>query len=89
MAIGYLAVDDYVWSVKRYLMGKYGCDAADRMVSPLAWYIRTGRASVTFLHKLTDTKPYVIGRILAKGGSDQEMIDRVRSRIDLPEMLTY
>lgn len=89
MDIGYLAVDTHVWGVKSYLMRKYGCDAADRMISPLTWYISTGRASAGFLRAFMATKAFVIGRILAKGGSDQEMIDRIRIRIGLPEMLNY
>ena len=83
MDIGYLAVDTHVWGVKSYLMRKYGCDAADRMISPLTWYISTGRASAGFLRAFMATKAYVIGRILANGGSDDEVILAIRRKLKL------
>lgn len=78
--------DEYIWKVESYLMRKYGVDAMHRMISPLTWYVNTGRASVTFLHNMYDTKPYCIGRILAKGGSHDEVIKRIRKRLGLPEI---
>lgn len=73
--------DRYIWAVENYLMRKHGVDAAHRMLEPLTWYIWTCRASVDFLRKLTDTKPYIIGRILAKGGSTDEVINNIKKRI--------
>ena len=78
--------DEYICKVESYLMSRYGVDATYRMISPLSWYINTGRASVTFLHLLYDVKPYCIGRILAKGGSHDEVIKRIRKRLGLPEI---
>lgn len=78
--------DQYLWKVESYLMDRYGVTEAWRMLDPLKWYIDTGRASVTFLNLLLDVKPYCIGKILAKGGSYDETIKRVRKRIGLPEI---
>lgn len=78
--------DQYLWRVESYLMRTYGVTETWRMLDPLAWYVNTGRASVTFLHNLYDTKPYCIGRILAKGGSYDEVIKRIRKRLGLPEI---
>ena len=77
----YTVTDRYIWAVRLYLMKKYGVDAADRMMDPLTWYVGTCRASVDFLYKLKDVKPYVIGRILAKGGSTDEVIKNIKTRI--------
>ena len=71
-------IDDHLYQVYRYLMIRYGISSADRMIDPLRWWIQTGRASVPFLHRFLDTQPYMIGRRLAKGGSVQEAVDRVR-----------
>ena len=79
--MSYQVHDRYIWKVQGYLMRKYGVDASERMIAPLVWYIATARASIDFLNKLTDTKPYVIGRILAKGGSDDDIINSIKHRI--------
>ena len=76
--------DEYIWKVESYLRSRYGIDATDRMIDPLTWYVRTGRASATFLINLVQTRPFVIGRILAKGGSHDEVIQKIRKRIGLP-----
>ena len=79
--MSYQIHDRYIWKIESYLMRKHGVDEAHRLLEPLAWYIWTCRASVDFLHKLTQTKPYVIGRLLAKGGSTDEAIARIKARI--------
>ena len=70
-----------MWNIKRYMMFKWGCAAADREFYPLEWYVNTGRASVEFLNKLFDAKPFMIGRILHKGGSVDETISRIKAYI--------
>lgn len=79
--------DTYIWAVEKYLMQKYGVDAMYRMIDPLTWYVNTGRASASFLQLLTQTKPFVIGRILAKGGSHDDVVRNIRKRIGLPAMI--
>lgn len=71
-----------MWNIKRYMMFKWGCDAADREFYPLEWYVATGRASTTFLHKLFDAKPFMIGRLLHKGGSVDDAISRIKEYIN-------
>lgn len=68
-------------NIKRYMMFKWGCDAADREFYPLEWYVGTGRASTQFLEKLFDAKAFMIGRILHKGGSVDETIQRIKNYI--------
>ena len=76
--------DEYIYKIEKYLMERYGVDAMYRMIDPLAWYINTGRASATFLQMLVQEKPFVIGRILAKGGSHDDVMRNIRKKIGLP-----
>lgn len=74
-------IDNYLYDVTHYLMEHYGVDSAYRMVSPLQYYLDTGRGSSQFLHNLLGTKPYIIARILAKGGSDSDIMSAIKRRI--------
>lgn len=76
--------DEYIYKIEKYLMERYGVDAMYRMIDPLTWYINTGRASATFLQMLVQEKPFVIGRIIAKGGSHDDIVRKIRKRIGLP-----
>ena len=79
--MNYQKADNYIWSVKLYLMKKYGCSQAERDIYPLSWYIGTGRASMNFLHKLASAKPFMIARKLHEGGSHDDAIKRVMQYI--------
>ena len=81
MRINANLIDDYLWRVKRYLMQRHGCDAADREIDPLTWYVTTGRATILFLENMVAKKPYTIGRLLHKGGSYDETIERIANYI--------
>ena len=74
-------IDFYLWSVQREIVHRHGCDAAERAMYPLAWYVYTGRGSATFLSLLLSARPVLIARDLMSGGSDDEIIDRVCKRI--------
>ena len=74
-------IDNCIWKIQKILMEKYGCTAADREIAPLIWYINTGRASVPFLEKLIGAKPFMVARKLHMGGSDVEIINRVKAYI--------
>ena len=74
-------IETALWLIKASLMKKYGCDAADRIIEPLVWYISTGRASTVFLRKLVNAKPFMVGRRLAAGGSTDEVVARVKEFI--------
>lgn len=74
------AIDNQIWAVTRYMMERIGVDAAQRAVSPLSWYIDTGRASIAFLHWFIDAKPFVVARILMKGGSDDSIIAALKAK---------
>lgn len=74
-------IDSMIWDIQRELMNRYGVTASERMVMPLVWYIDTGRASCNFLRALASVCPFLIARDLAKGGSDEEIINRICRRI--------
>lgn len=77
LALSNTAIETCLWHIERELMHRHGVDAARRDMAPLRWYVDTGRASTDFLKRLIHAKPFMVARRLHKGGSDQEMIDRV------------
>lgn len=79
--VSQLLIDNTLFAIQKSLWKKYGVDEAQRIIDPLLWYINTGRAPVSFLGKLVQKKPYLIGRVLAKGGSYDEAIQRVKNYI--------
>lgn len=74
-------IDNTLWAIQKSLHNQHGVTGAERIIAPLLWYINTGRASMNFLGKLVQKKPYLIGRVLAKGGSYDEAIQRVKEYI--------
>ena len=62
-------------------MRKYGVDQASRDLYPIQWYVRTGRASMEFIKKLCNCKPFMIARLLHEDGSVDEQIKRVRDYV--------
>lgn len=78
------SIDAYMYCIETYLWKKHTLDESDRIIAPLRWYIGTGRASVTFLHRLMDIRPYVVGRLLMQGGSYDETILRIRRKCGFP-----
>jgi len=74
-------IDTMLWSIQHEDMQRNGCDQAERDMQPLVWYINTGRASTEFLRLLMNTSPCMVARDLHKGGSYEEVINRVCHRI--------
>lgn len=76
-------IDEYVNRLLVCLYKTSTCDRAWAEIDPLLWWINTGRASTEFLRKLLDTKPYLVARRLRKGGSHEEVINRIFSLLRL------
>ncbi len=74
-------IESYLYKVQDYLAKKHTITEAERFTAPLFWYINTGRSSVEFDALLMEQKPFVIGRILAKGGSYDEAISAICAKI--------
>lgn len=79
-------IDNFIWSVEKVLWDSYGLDASERLMYPLKWYIFTGRASADFLNRLSQEKPKVIGMLLKSGGSDYEVMNRIKKHIGYEEI---
>ena len=77
------SIDNALWAVQSYIMGRYGCACATSDMAPLVWYVNTARASVDFLLALQAAKPFVIGRLLHRGGSYAEVIARVKAALGI------
>ena len=69
IAVNATTIDTGLWDIQRYGMQHYGVDEAARDISPLKWYINTGRASLEFTRKLHE------------GGSYDEAIQRIKDYI--------
>ena len=72
------SIDNTLWAIESWLMTRYGVSAARREISPLRWYVNTGRASTSFLEALSACQPYLVARRLHQGGSDEEIIKRIK-----------
>lgn len=72
-------IDDTLWNIQKYLMSRYGCTESEKDMDALRYYVNTGRASNEFLRALVNAKPFMIGRLLHKGGTVDETIDRVKT----------
>lgn len=79
------SIETLLWHIQRELMVRHGCDAASREIAPLRWYVQTGRASVDFIKALARKSPCTVARRLHKGGSDAEVIQRVKDYIGYKE----
>jgi len=74
------AIEEKYFQVEKYLMEKLGVDEAKRKMYPLDWY--WSRSNSYFLNWLINEKAYIIGRILLKGGSTDEVIGRMKRKAE-------
>lgn len=74
-------VDNYVWKVFRILLRDFPWNDAENLVSPVRWYIRTGRAPWEWCKLLTAAKPFMVARRLRDGGTYEEALTRVHQLI--------
>ena len=79
--IDWAGIEEGLWTIRVYLMNRYGVDKAEQNMAPLTWYIGTGRASCDFIRAVLTAKPFMIGRKLNEGGTYDEAINRVKKYI--------
>lgn len=84
-AVSASGIDNYLWDVRHKCHTTIGVDRGDAACYPLIFYIHTGRASIEFLRKLIETSPTRIARILMGGGSDDQIISRIKKSIKFKE----
>lgn len=75
-------IENAILDIRLALELKEGCRAADRLISPLTYYIFTGRAPVDFLRWFVNEKPATVARILAKGGADEAVIRALKAKAE-------
>lgn len=85
MNVNATTIDTGLWAIQRCLMNKYGIDTARRDMEPLKWYIETGRASTPFIASLLDARPWMIARMLHKGGSYDAVLKRIKKYVGYVE----
>ena len=49
----------------------------------ISWYINTGRAPTAFIRAMMRRRPSTIAKRCLAGGSDQEIIDRIKKLVDV------
>lgn len=78
----YWGIDKYIYDVQRYMMSQgVFLDDAIRATYALSWWINTGRACSEAINLLLQKQPFVIARVLMKGGSIQEQVDNIKHKI--------
>ena len=78
-ALSFTDIQDGLWRIELYLMQRYGIDTARQDMYPLVWYVNTDRASAAWIRVLLSCKPYMIARILHRGGSIDDVIRNVEA----------
>lgn len=73
--------DTYIYSVIDALSRTRTYREASNIAYALAWYINSGRASGVWIRQICTIKPYLIARQLAKGGSIDAQVERVKTYV--------
>lgn len=75
-----LNTEEYLWKVQKNIIDKhkYSYDQSCNVLYPLSYYVNTGRASGTFLRRMSLVKPFVMARILVKGYSSGSVDDCIK-----------
>lgn len=76
-------IENYIADLKLYISGKEDSKTADRMISPLVYYINTGRASTDFIKNLLHMKFYSIYTVLRKQETDDRIIQLLKKKVGI------
>lgn len=80
------SISEYIVDLRLYIASKEGFSTADRMISPLVWYVNTGRACTDFLKALANTKFYSIYTVLRKEKSTDEIVKLLKKKLGVKEV---
>lgn len=75
-------IENYIADLKLYISKKEDGKTAERMISPLIYYINTGRASTDFIKNLLNMKFYSIYTVLRKQKSDNDIIQLLKKKVE-------
>lgn len=98
VSISFSALDLYLFKVEcsafrkiiqRETLPASCTDAAELAVFPLRRWVHTGRASAQYLRAMLAIRPDYIACVLLRSGSDDEIIARLRSRIEREPAFRY
>lgn len=81
-----ISISEYIADLRLYIASKEDFNTADRMISPLVWYVNTGRACTDFLKALASTKFYSIYTILRKEKSTDETVKLLKKKLGVKEV---
>lgn len=74
-------IDDMLYGIKSKMYKKHTIAESERYISPLVYYINTGRASTDFLKILINLserqKSTIANRLIKNYGNDKEAIDSI------------
>lgn len=75
-------IDSFLWDIRFALWKRHSESEMQRLVSPLVYWINTGRASTSNLKALLSMRICDIVKALELGGSDEEVISRLRNKAE-------
>lgn len=77
------SIEGYLWDTRKAMWKTISVNDSSNAIYPLAWYIKTGRASLEFLRKMIQVKPYVMARYLIKiqDNSVDAAVDLIKQKI--------
>lgn len=80
-SVSFTAIDNTIYSIKSKLSKKYTIADSERYMSPLVYYISTGRASTGFLKILVNLserqKSTIANKLVKNYGNDKAAIDSI------------
>lgn len=78
----YTGIDNYLFDLKIYIAKREGdYNTASRMISPLTWYVNTGRASNDFLKALIKCPYFSIYTVLRHQDSYENTIKGIQRKL--------
>lgn len=77
------SIDSYLFDTQKAMWKTLSVNDSSNAIYPLAWYIQTGRASLEFLRKMVQVKPFVMARFLIKiqDNSVDVAVDLIKKKI--------
>lgn len=80
-AVSSNTIEEMIYCIKSKLYKKYTIAESERYISPLVYYISTGRASTDFLRLLINLterqKSTIANRLVKSYGNDKAVIDSI------------
>jgi len=81
--INVYGIEEYLFDTRKAMWKTISVNDSNNVIYPLKWYIGTGRASLEFLRKMVQVKPFVMARFLLKiqDNSVDAAVDLIKRKI--------